>query len=257
MNSAVKLAVPKGSLEKATADLFERAGLPLADYPPSRQNPNYRPRIAIEGVEVKVLRPQEIPILLSRGHYDLGISGLDWHTESRVSDNVVELADLGFGKIDVVLAVPDSFTEVNTAEALFKRFDGTLRIWTEYLNIAADFVRQRIDTQPTIVSPHSGVHRESHSRVQIFHSFGATESKPPEDGDAIIDVTETGNALRRNKLKIIHRVLAASTARLYANLRASLDPEKRDRIEEIRKALQKIVPKAARLRRTGYGHIDW
>src|SRR4051812_7389628 len=107
MNQAqrpVKLAVPKGSLDKAAAAFFVRAGLPLENYPPSREKPNYRPTIGIEGVEVKVLRPQEIPLLLSRGHYDLGISGLDWYNESRVASNVEDLVDLGIGKIDVVLA---------------------------------------------------------------------------------------------------------------------------------------------------------
>src|SRR5438552_2537740 len=133
----VKLAVPKGSLDKATAAFFARAGLPLDDYPPSRENPNYRPKLGVEGVEVKVLRPQEIPLLLSRGHYDLGISGLDWYNESRVANNVEDLVDLGIGKVDIVLAVPDAWTDGNSVDALFKRFrGGKLRIWTESLNLA-------------------------------------------------------------------------------------------------------------------------
>src|SRR2546421_8514738 len=116
----VKLAVPKGSLQKATAAFFARAGLPLEDYGESTRG--YRPRIAIEGVEVKVLRPQEIPILLSRGYYDLGISGMDWYLESRVASNVEDLVDLGFGKVDIVLAVPEVWSDVNSAEGLFKKF---------------------------------------------------------------------------------------------------------------------------------------
>src|SRR5438067_101737 len=116
----VKLAVPKGSIQKKTAEFLSRAGLPLEDY--GEGSRSYRPKIAIEGVEVKVLRPQEIPILLSRGYYDLGISGMDWYLESRVANNVEDLVDLGFGKVDIVLAVPDIWPEVNGAEGLFKKF---------------------------------------------------------------------------------------------------------------------------------------
>jgi ATP phosphoribosyltransferase len=253
----VKLAVPKGSIQKATAAFFARAGLPLEEY--GEGSRNYRPRLAIEGVEVKVLRPQEIPILLSRGYYDLGISGMDWYLESRVTNNVEDLVDLGFGKVDIVLAVPDIWSDVNGAEGLFKKFHasaGKLRIWTEYLNLADEFVYKFEGAEPTIVSPYSGIHRERHAGIEIFHSFGATESKPPEDGEAIIDNTETGRTLRANGLKIIHKVLAASTAQLLANRRSLLDPAKQERIEQIRAALQK-ASHIVETKRTRFGHMDW
>jgi ATP phosphoribosyltransferase len=253
----VKLAVPKGSLQKTTAAFFARAGLPLEDY--GEGSRGYRPKIGIEGVEVKVLRPQEIPILLSRGNYDLGISGLDWYNESRVASNVEDLVDLGFGKVDIVLAVPDAWAEVNSVDALFKKFrGGKLRIWTEYLNLTDEFVYKYEGTEPTVVSPYSGIHRERHAGIEIFHSFGATESKPPDDGDAIIDNTETGRTLRANGLKIIHKVLPASTAQLLANRRSLLDPDKQERIERIRAAFQKAAHQVGgERRRSGFGHIDW
>jgi ATP phosphoribosyltransferase len=254
----VKLAVPKGSLQKATAAFLARAGLALEDYGEGTRS--YRPRIAIEGVEVKVLRPQEIPILLSRGYYDLGISGMDWYLESRVANNVEDLVDLGFGKVDIVLAVPDIWSDVTSAEGLFKKFhasSGRLRIWTEYLNLADEFVYKYEGTEPTIVSPYSGIHRERHAGIEIYHSFGATESKPPDDGEAIIDNTETGRTLRANGLKIIHKVLPGSTAQLLANRRSLLDVVKQDRIEGIRAAFQKAAQPVVETRAPSFGHMDW
>jgi ATP phosphoribosyltransferase len=261
MNQAqrpIKLAVPKGSIQKTTAAFLVRAGIPLEDY--GENSRNYRPKAPIEGVEVKVLRPQEIPILLSRGYYDLGISGMDWYLESRVANNVEHLVDLGFGKVDIVLAVPDAWPDVNSAETLFKKFhasSGKLRIWTEYLNLADEFVYKYEGTEPTVVSPYSGIHRERHAGIEIFQSFGATESKPPEDGEAIIDNTETGRTLRANGLKIIHKVLPASTAQLLANRRSLLDPAKQERIDRIRTAMQKAAQPVVETRRSGFGHMDW
>jgi ATP phosphoribosyltransferase len=254
----VKLALPKGSLQKTTAAFLARAGINVADY--GENSRSYRPKIDIDGVEVKVLRPQEIPILLSRDSYDLGLSGLDWYNESRVANNVEDLVDLGFGRVDIVLAVPAAWEDVNSADGLFKKFRGSsrkLRIWTEYLNLADEFVYKYEGTEPTIVSPYSGIHRERHAGIEIYHSFGATESKPPEDGDAIIDNTETGRTLRANGLKIIHKVLPGSTAQLLANRRSLLDQDKQERIEKIRAAFQKAAHQVLEPRQTGYGHMDW
>ena len=110
----LRMAVPKGSLEKATAEFLTKAGLELDGY--GRDNRNYRPKIGVQGVEVKVLRPQEIPVLISRECYDLGITGLDWYRESRCERSVEDMGDLGFGKVDVVLAVPSIWNDVKNAE---------------------------------------------------------------------------------------------------------------------------------------------
>jgi ATP phosphoribosyltransferase len=255
----IKFAVPKGRLQKATSEFFAKAGIPLEGY--EEGSKSYRAQIGIEDVAVKLLKPQEIPILVSRGDYDLGISGLDWYYESRCGRNVEDLVDLGFGKVDIVLAVPDNWDDVNSADELFKKFRNAtgknpLRIWTEYLNLADELVYKYEGTEPAIVSPYP-VHRERHAGIAIFHSFGATESKPPEDGDAIIDNTETGRTLRANHLKIIHKVLPSSTAQLLANRRSLLDPEKEERIEKIRAACQSAVHQVVERRRVSYGHLDW
>lgn len=256
----IKLALPTGSIQEKAAKFLEKAGFLVKDYEfTDRKRRNYRPPSPIEGVEIKLLRPQEIPILVSRGSYDLGISGRDWYFESRVAKNVEDLVDLGFGKVDIVLAVPDAWGDVDTADALFKKFHDSpnkLRIWTEYLNLTDEFVYKYEGTEPTVVSPYSGIHRERHTGIEIFHSFGTTESKPPEDGEAIIDVAESGQSIRDNKLKIIHKVLPDSTAQLLANSRSLRDPAKRDRIEWIRKALQEAAPPVV-ARRSAFGHVDW
>jgi len=255
--SCVRLAVPKGSLQKATAKFLDQAGLPLEGY--GQGSRDYRPKIGIEGVTVKVLRPQEIPILVSRGQYDLGISGLDWYQESQCQRNVEDVVDLGFGKVDIILAVPEEWTDVNTPADLFNKFRGPtkLRIWTEYLNIADELVIKHVDSEATIVSPYRGIHRERHSGIEIYQSFGATESKPPEDGEAIIDNTETGRTLRANGLKIIYKVLPSSTARLLANRRSLLDEQKQDRINKVVQACERAAPARPQRKQTFNGHVNW
>lgn len=257
-NEPIKMAVPKGSLQKATSRFFSNSGLELEGY--DEKSRNYRPTINIPNVEIKVLRPQEIPILISRGYYDIGISGVDWYRESRCERNVRELVDLRFGKVDIVLAVPDAWDDVNTVDNLFQKFSfhgGTLRIWTEYLNLTEDFVGKYLDMEPTIISPYQMLSRRRHSSVIIFHSFGATESKPPDDGEAIVDNTETGNTLRANGLKIIHKVLAGSTARLLANNQSIIDERKSEQINTIMQACEKGAKKMFPDAPIFNGHIPW
>lgn len=174
--SVVRLAVPKGSLQSATAEFLAKAGLELEGY--GKGSRNYRPRISAssrisneipdisEKVKVKVLRPQEIPILVSRGYYDLGISGLDWYRESRCERNVSDAVDLGFGRVDIVLAVPETWSDVNDAATLFSKYGAPtntkpLRIWTEYLNLSEDFILNFENTEPSIISPYVGLKRET------------------------------------------------------------------------------------------------
>jgi ATP phosphoribosyltransferase len=257
--SLVRFAIPKGSLEKTTASFLERAGLRPDGYADGSRS--YRPRLDLPGVTVKVLRPQEIPYMLAAGFYDLGISGLDWYLESECASNVDDLVDLGFGRVDIVLAVPAEWDDVNSTAELFEKFvnsTGThpLRIWTEYLNLTESLVRQHTDLEPSLYSPYARLHveRRSSSPVAIFHSFGATESKPPEDGDAIVDNTETGRTLRANGLKIIDKVLASSTARLLANRRSLRHREKAAMIHKIRDAFREAAP-VRREVEPSFGHI--
>ena len=245
--SAVRLAIPKGSLEKKARAFLERAGIDPVGYADGSRS--YRPDLGIEGIVTKTMRPQEIPYMLQAGFFDLGVSGIDWYYESDVSANVENLVDLGFGRVDIVLGVSDQWEDVNSASDLFARFvDSTgtqpLRIWTEYLNLTESLIRQHTDLEPALYSPYSrlSVRRSGTSPVAIFHSFGATESKPPEDGEAIVDNTETGSTLRANGLKIIHKVLEGSTAHLLANRRAMRNREKWAVIAQVRDMLAAAAP---------------
>jgi ATP phosphoribosyltransferase len=257
--SQVRFAIPKGSLEKTTSAFLERAGLRPAGYGDGSRS--YRPDLGLAGTTVKMLRPQEIPYMIAAGFYDVGISGLDWYLESECQSNVEALVDLGYGRVDIVLAVPDAWEDVRTTADLFQKFvnsTGThpLRIWTEYLNLTESLVRKHTDLEPSLYSPYSRLHveRRSSSPVAIFHSFGATESKPPEDGDAIVDNTETGRTLRANGLKIIDKVLPNSTARLLVNRRSLRNRDKVGIIQQIREMLASAAP-AAREVEPLFGHI--
>lgn len=257
--SQLRLALPKGSLEKKMRAFLEAGGIDPKGYADGSRS--YRPDLGIDGVVTKIMRPQEIPYMISAGFFDIGISGIDWYQESEVQANVEDLLDLGIGRVDIVLAVPTDWEDVNSAADLFQKFvDSTgtrpLRIWTEYLNLTEGLIRRHTDLEPSLYSPYQRlqVERRASSPVAIFHSFGATESKPPDDGDAIVDNTETGSTLRANNLKIIHKVLADSTARLLVNRRSLRHRDKRPLIEKVKQAFAAGAPKR-REEEPVFGHV--
>ena len=152
----VRFAIPKGSLEKKTADFLDRANMRPTGY--AEGSRSYRPELDIPGLTVKVLRPQEIPYMIAAGFYDMGISGIDWYRESECESNVEDVLDLGFGRVDIVLAVPDKWEDVQSTADLFHKFvDSTgthpLRIWTEYLNLTASLIRQHTRSRAFAVQP--------------------------------------------------------------------------------------------------------
>jgi ATP phosphoribosyltransferase len=218
----LSLALPKGSLEEQTLLLFSQADLEV-----KRSSREYNPTIADPRIErVKILRPQEIPIYVADGAFDLGISGHDLVTET-VAD-VVEVAELpyaktGTGVVRMVLAVP-SESPVQTARDIAP---GS-RITTEFPNCTRRFFADL------------GI------PVDVHFSYGATEAKVPELMDALVDLTETGSTLRRNGLKIVDVVLT-STTRLLASKAAWADPEKRGAIEEIRTLLLGVIEARGRV----------
>ena len=208
----LSLALPKGSLEEQTYKLFEDANLKLKK--PSRgYNPTIDdPRIS----KIKILRPQEIPVYVASGDFDLGISGYDWVTESK--SDVVEIAELpyaktGTGSVKMVLAVCDDSPVMSARDIA----PGS-RITTEFPEITRSFFEKL------------GI------PVEIFFSYGATEAKVPDFMDALVDLTETGSTLKLNGLKIVD-VLLESTTRLFTNAAAWEDPAKREAIEAIRTLL--------------------
>jgi ATP phosphoribosyltransferase len=237
----IKFAIPAGSLEEATFELFERAG-----YTISGKERTYRPGINDPGIELKILRPQEIPIFVSEGLQDIGITGIDWIGETCADVNV--LLNLEYGRVKIVAAVPKVWNKINSVHDLLKEFFETgkdLRISTEYLNTAANYIKSTAvykerfkESEPLMVTP--WWKKGDNPKVSIFLSFGATEAKPPEDADAIIDVTETGTTIERNNLKITETILE-STAVLIANKKALADPKKKEKIHDVRSMLKGVV----------------
>ncbi len=243
----VKFAIPAGSLAKATSEFFARSG-----YKISGTDRTYRPKINDPQIEMKVLRPQEIPVFVSEGLQDLGITGEDWVRENRADVEILQ--NLEYGKIRLVVAVPKVIGETkNMGEFMEEVWNQgkNFRVSTEYLNIASEYLKNipayqnRFgDVDPMIVTP--WWRKGDNPRAKIFLSFGATEAKPPENSDCIIDVTETGSTIEANNLKIIDTVMTSSAA-LIANKKALEDPEKEEKIFDILSLLKGVVDGSKRI----------
>src|ERR671912_1069701 len=238
--STVKFAVPKGSIETATFKILEEAWQSVVG-----SGRTYRIRLSDPEIEVKVLRPQEIPTYVQEGFYDIGITGKDWIREANA--DIRTLLDLEYGRVKQVFAIPEHLESNNLTELIgeFAAKRKPLRISTEYLTTTSSHIRNNSayrkyfgDISPMIITPWLRV--GENRNVQIFLSFGATEAKPPEDVDAIFDITETGTTLAQNKLKIIDTV-AESTAVLMANKKSLKDPAKREKIADMIALLRGVV----------------
>ncbi len=205
----LRLVIPKGSLERATLQLFEDADLPVQ----RSSDVAYQATIADARVdEVRILRPQEIGRFVEQGLFDLGITGRDWVQEPDA--DVVELTELRYAKstdrkVRVVLAVAADSPWTSAAD-----LPTGVRVQTEYPQLTERFLSER------------GV------AAQVALSYGATEAKIPEIADAIVDMTETGRALRAAGLKIIDELLVSDTV-LIANRTAYADPAKRKAMEQL------------------------
>jgi ATP phosphoribosyltransferase len=209
----LRLVLPKGSLEQATMQLFEDADLAV-----SRSSDVYYrasiddPRVA----DVRILRPQEIPRYVADGLFDVGVTGRDWVEETGA--DVVTLTELHYSKatarpINVVLAV--------AADAPYRGvtdLPSGVRIHTEYPELTRRYFEKH------------GVDAE------ISLSYGATEAKVPEIADAVVEITETGRALRAAGLKVLDTILVSHTE-LIANPVAYADPDRRKAMQQIQTLL--------------------
>jgi ATP phosphoribosyltransferase len=237
----IKFAIPKGSLQEGTLNLLRQAGYSVA-----AGKRSYRPSINDPEIELKILRPQEIPTMLSQGAHDIGISGIDWVLET--SADVVNLLDLEYGYVRIVLAVPEDWTDIKNLGDLIKKQQAQnkpLRIFTEYLSTSSKYIQANKvyrdnygDSAPEIITP--WYKAGTNSKVKIILSFGATEAKPPEDADAIIDVIETGTTLTANNLKIIDTV-SESNAYLLGNKEILQDSWIKEKVKDIMVLLKGVV----------------
>jgi ATP phosphoribosyltransferase len=221
----ISITIPKGSLEAQTLLLFKQADLEIKvtsrEYSPKIEDP----RIDI----VKILRPQEIPEYVEKGYFDVGITGKDW-IEERGAD-VEEIADLSYSKaaekegiVNIVLAVQADRADIKEASDITPQS----KISTEYPNLTKSFFDKL------------GI------PVQIFFSYGATEAK--DMMDCIVELTETGETLRKNNWRIIGSILVSSTklilessTKLIVNKDSWNDAVKRKEIDEIRTLLAGVI----------------
>jgi ATP phosphoribosyltransferase len=210
----LKLGIPKGSLENATVDLFRRAGFQI-----TTSSRSYFPAIDDPEIECMLIRAQEMARYVEDGVLDAGLTGRDWVEENEAKvENVADLiyAKQSFGKVRWVLAVPEASPYKSV-----KDLHGKI-IATELVAATKRYLER------------NGV------TAKVEFSWGATEVKPPELADAIVEVTETGSSLRANKLRIIETVLESNT-QLIANVSSWKDPEKRQKLEDMKMLLQGAI----------------
>lgn len=229
----LKFVIPKGSLQEDTQKLLQQAG-----YSIKAAERSYRPWINDPEISLKLLRPQEIPTLIQEGAHELGIAGMDWVDETGA--DVQLLSELDYGKVSIVLAVPNSWEKVKSLSDLIRDFNKegkAIRITTEYINITSRHLMKNDEYKkcygnktPEIITP--WYRYGENPNVKIMLSFGATEAKPPEDADAIVDNTETGTTIKSNELKIIE-VLSESQAVLIANKKALKERWKEEKIRDV------------------------
>ena len=200
------LGLPKGSLQDSTIKLFGKAGFNI-----SVSSRSYRPSIDDEELDGRFVRAQEVSRYVEHGYFDCGLTGQDWVEEN--DSDVVEVCSLVYSRASNkrskwIIAVPESST-VQTVKDLEGK-----RIATEVVNITRQYLKD------------NGVNAE------VEFSWGATEVKVPDLVDAIVDLTETGNSIRANKLRIVDTILYTNTV-LIANKVSWENPAKRKKIENI------------------------
>jgi ATP phosphoribosyltransferase len=210
----LRLVLPKGSLEKATLTLFDDADLAVR----RASDVDYKATVADPRIEsVRILRPQEIGRYVAEGLFDLGITGRDWIEET--GSEVVSLGELHYSKatarpVSIVLAVAGDDSATSAADLR----DG-VRVATEYPELTRRFLEKQ------------GI------AADIRLSYGATEAKVPEIVDAVVELTETGRALKAAGLRVIETILVSHTE-LIANPAAWEDPGKRHAMTQIHTLLQ-------------------
>ena len=210
----LKLGIPKGSLEHATIELFRKAGFTI-----TTSSRSYFPAIDDSELECMLIHAQAMARYVEDGILDAGLTGLDWVEENEAQvETVADLvyAKQSFGKVRWVLAVPES-SSFHSVKDLNGKIIATELVGTTKRYLAKNGVSAKVE-----------------------FSWGATEVKPPELADAIVEVTETGSSLRANKLRIVETVLESNT-QLIANTASWKDDWKRRKLEDIRMLLEGAI----------------
>jgi len=224
--NVVQLALPDGHQQAHAVRLLNEAGIKLDDYPSATGN--RRPKIYLDGSVVKVIRPQDMPLQVANGNFDLAITGRDWlreHLYQFPSSPVAEMLDLKFGKVRIVAVISRelSVSDVFGLRQVATEQSAPLRVASEYVNIADKYARDN----------HLAPYR-------VIPTWGATEALLPEDADLLIENTETGSTIARHNLKIID-TLFKSIACLIGGIDDKRSPAKEKRMEEITDMLKGAV----------------
>jgi ATP phosphoribosyltransferase len=202
------VVIPKGRIYKNVFHLLNEAGIRI-----DVDERMYRPIVNNPEIEIKIMKPQNIPKLLELGSHDIGFTGLDWIVESGAS--VHELMDLRFDPVKLVAAIPEKLDE----EVLLGR---RIIVASEYENIPREFLDKR------------------GFNYVFLRTYGATEVFPPDDADMIIDNTSTGRTLTEHQLKIVANIMDSST-RFVANKDSLADPWKHEKISRLVMLFQSIL----------------
>jgi len=205
----LRLALPKGRMERGVLDLMGEAGITVT--PTVR---GYRPVVSLPDTDTKVMKPQNIVEMLAMGRRDLGFVGADWVREMEA--DLVEVLDTGLDPVRVVAATTEELARDDTWRSR------RIVVVSEYETLTAKWIaRRELD-------------------AGFARSFGATEVFPPDDADVIVDNTATGSTLRANGLVVVDELLASST-RLCASRAAMADPIKAERIANLGMLLESVL----------------
>lgn len=210
----ITVALPKGRMFGSLVTLLAQSGLVIRDYERS-----YRPTTPDTRLELKILKPQNIPALVGLGRHDLGFTGYDWIVET--GSAVVDLDDLELEPVDLVAAAAESWQPPGKGAS-------PLIVASEYENISRRFLESK-------GWPH-----------RFVRSYGATEVFPPEDADLIIDNSATGQTLRENGLRVVERIMSSST-RFIGSERSLARPEVREFVDDLVLLMRGVRAAASRV----------
>lgn len=221
----ITIALPKGRMFESLTALLAQAGLEVGDTTRS-----YRPRSSDPRVELKILKPQNIPALVELGRHDLGFTGHDWITETGC--RVTELDDLELEPVRVVAAAPEGWVPPGGTDPIV--------VASEYERISRRYLEEQGWT------------------YRFVRSYGATEVFPPEDADLIVDNTATGHTLRENGLAVVAELLR-STTRFIGSARSLTRPDVRQFADDLVLLMRGVRAASARVileMNVGNGNLD-
>ena len=222
----VWLALPDGHQQPPAVELLRKAGLEVTGY--SEDALTRRPQFRQNWLKAKVIRPQDMPLQVANGNFDLAITGKDWlldHVSRFPSSPIEELANLGFGHVRVVAVASQEFpaSDISQFKLAWDSKAAPVRVASEYINIADKYLRDN----------HIG-------RYRLIPTWGASEAFLPEDADLLIENTQTGKTLAKHNLKILDTILE-STACLIGNKNSRALSDKKDKIDSLVKIFNRAV----------------